>query len=371
MTAPAIEACDLIVRRSDRLGSFELSVKALGISSGEVLAVLGHNGAGKSTLLRALAGLEAPAAGRIERRASGPVTMVFQRPVVFAGTVEHNLRVALLGARLPRGEAARRTRESLERFGIARLAARNSATLSGGETRRLTLARAFALRPAVLLLDEPFEDLDAAGQESLSLDLRRAIVETGVAVAVVTHDLRRALLLADRIAVLRQGSLVQCGQREAVLNRPVDLDVARIVGMSNLIAGEVASPSGDGTCWVEVDALHRVPVPFAPAVGTPVWIGIRPEHLKVDVGRGEGIAIGKGVLRHLISDGVAATLTLDWAGFELRTHLIAGRGLARTLAPGDSLTLSVRPEEVHLISRGPQSGSIPRQSTVGPLDESR
>ena len=178
------------------------------------------------------------------------------------------------------------------------------------------------------------------------------------------------MLLADRIAVLRQGSLVQCGQREAVLNRPVDLDVARIVGMSNLIAGEVASPSGDGTCWIEVDALHRVPVPFAPAVGTPVWIGIRPEHLKVDVGRGEGIAIGKGVLRHLVSDGVAATLTLDWAGFELRTHLIAGRGLARTLAPGDSLTLSVRPEEVHLISRGPQSGSIPRQSTVGPLDES-
>jgi len=351
MTEPALEARDLIVRRGDRKGRFELDVSALGLFAGEVLAVLGHNGAGKSTLLRALAGLEAPAAGRIVRRANGPVTMVFQRPIVFAGTVEHNLRVALLSAGLSRDEAEHRTRESLERFGIARLAARNAATLSGGETRRLTLARAFALRPAVLLLDEPFEDLDAAGQESLSLDLRRAILETGVAVAVVTHDLRRALLLADRIAVLESGSLVQCGAREAVLNRPVDLDVARIVGMSNLIAGEVSATSGDGICWLEIDASHRIPVSRAPAAGTPVWIGIRPEHLKVDVGRGEGIPIGKGVLRHLVSDGVAATLTLDWAGFELRTHLIAGRGLARTLAPGDSLTLSVRPEEVHLIER--------------------
>jgi tungstate transport system ATP-binding protein len=351
VTAPALEARDLTVRRSDRTGEFELNVSAIGVSSGEVLAVLGHNGAGKSTLLRALAGLEAPAAGRIERHASGPVTMVFQRPIVFAGTVEHNLRVALLGARLPRDEVERRTRESLVRFGIARLASRNAATLSGGETRRLTLARAFALRPAVLLLDEPFEGLDAAGQESLSLDLRRAIVETGVAVAVVTHDLRRALLLADRIAVLRSGELVQCGERETLLNQPLDLDVARIVGMSNLIEGDVGEPDANGTSWVEVDALHRIPVRRAPAAGTPVWVGIRPEHLKVDVGRGEGVPIGTGVLRHLVSDGVAATLSLDWAGFELRTHLIAGRGLARTLTAGDSLTLSVRPEEVHLIER--------------------
>jgi len=351
MTPLALEAHELVVRRADRTGSFELRVDSLGLAASEVLAVLGHNGAGKSTLLRALAGLEAPAAGRIERGASGPVTMVFQRPIVFAGTVEHNLRAALLGARLARDEVTRRTRESLERFGIAPLAARNAATLSGGETRRLTLARAFALRPAVLLLDEPFEGLDAAGQESLSLDLRRAIVETSVAVVVVTHDLRRALLLADRIAILKRGSLLQCGEREAVLNRPIDLDAARIVGMSNLITGEAAAPDADGTRWIEVDAQHRVPVTGAPEPGTPVWIGIRPEHLKVDVGRGEGVPIGKGVLRHAVSDGVATTLTLEWAGFELRTHLIAGRGLARTLAPGDSLTLSVRPEEVHLIGR--------------------
>jgi ABC-type Fe3+/spermidine/putrescine transport system ATPase subunit len=351
MSSVALDTRDLVVRRGNESGAFELRVDELALSSGEVLAVLGPNGAGKSTLLRALAGLEQPTCGRIDRRAEGPVTMVFQRPIVFAGSVEHNLRAALLGLHLSRGEAAERSRESLERFGIARFARRRAATLSGGETRRLALARAFALRPAVLLLDEPFDDLDAAGQESLSLDLRRAIVETRVAVAVVTHDLRRALLLADRIAILRNGRLTQCDARERVLNHPVSPGVARVVGMSNLIAGEVGPAPPGEVAYVEVDAQHRIPVPGNQPPGTPVWVGIRPEHLKVEVGRGEGVPIGEGNVRYIVSDGVASTVTLDWAGLELRTHLIAGRGLARTLAPGDSVTLSIRPEDVHLMGR--------------------
>jgi hypothetical protein len=129
--------------------------------------------------------------------------------------------------------------------------------------------------------------------------------------------------------------------------------------MSNLIAGEVgATPIGEVAC-VEVDARHRIPVPGDLPFGTPVWVGIRPEHLKVEVGRGEGVPIGEGSVRHIVSDGVVSTVSLDWAGLELRTHLIAGRGLARTLAPGDPVTLSVRPEDVHLMERGrstPASG---------------
>jgi ABC-type sulfate/molybdate transport systems ATPase subunit len=352
MTSAALAARDLVVRRGDRNGGFELRITGLELSSGEVLAVLGPNGAGKSTLLRALAGLTQPLGGRIEGDASGPITMVFQRPIVFAGSVEHNLRAALLGSRLSRAETGLRSGESLDRFGIAHLAQRNAATLSGGETRRLALARAFALRPAVLLLDEPFEDLDAAAQENLSLDLRRAIVETRVAVAVVTHDLRRALLLADRIAILQGGRLVQSGARAEVLNHPLNPDVARMVGMSNLIAGVVQAAAGGAGPCVEIDAQHRIPVLGSPAPGTRVWVGIRPEYLKVDVGRGEGVSIGKGVVRHVVSDGVASTVTLDWAGVELRTYLIAGRGLARTLTAGETLTLSVRRQEVHLMERG-------------------
>jgi hypothetical protein len=108
---------------------------------------------------------------------------------------------------------------------------------------------------------------------------------------------------------------------------------------------------------VQVDAQHRIP--FEPeagaraglAAGARVWAGVRPERLKLDVGRGEGLPVGKGVVRTVVTDGVAATVNLEWAGLELRTHLLAGRGLARTVRPGDSVTLSVRPEDVHLLPR--------------------
>lgn len=347
MSARTLSARDLRVER----GGFRLRVDELDLVGGSVLAVLGPNGAGKSTLLRTLAGLDVPVGGRIERHTAGLVTLVFQRPIPFAGRVDHNVEVALRSAGLAVEARRARVAEALAHFDIAHLAARDSSQLSGGELRRLALARAFALRPAVWLLDEPFDDLDAAGQEALSLDLRGAIAETQAAVAMVTHDLRRAMLLADRIAVLLDGRVAQVGSRDDVLSRPVDAAVARQVGMANLVVGRFA-PAAPGEEWgqVIVDAQHRIPVAGQAPVG-PVLAGVRPERVKVDVGRGEGLPIGKGTVTTVVSDGVAATLSVAWAGQELRTHLLAGRGLARTLSPGDTVTLSVRPEDVHLLPR--------------------
>jgi ABC-type Fe3+/spermidine/putrescine transport system ATPase subunit len=350
---------DLRVERRSGRGAFVLQVDALELCAGEVLAVLGPNGAGKSTLLRALAGLEEPVAGRVTSRAHGVVTLVFQRPAAFAGSVAYNAGAALLGSGLPRGEVERRVGEALRRFGIEGLAARRAATLSGGELRRLALARALVLEPAALLLDEPFDDLDATGQAALSLDLRRAIADTGVAVAMVTHDLRRALLLADRIAVLLEGRLAQIDRRDCVLEKPRTPEIARVVGMSNLVRGTVGAASSGGERSVEIDAEHRVSARTALPPGTDVWVGIRPEHLKVDAGRGgQDPSIGKGVVRSVVSDGVAASVVVAWAGVELRTHLLAGRGLARSLTPGEVVGLAARPEHVHLMPREatPDSG---------------
>ena len=117
------------------------------------------------------------------------------------------------------------------------------------------------------------------------------------------------------------------------------------VGMSNLVEGVVTNA---GT-HVEVDAQHRIPLSTPLDPGTRAIAGIRPEDLKVDVGRGEGEAVGKGVVRSVVNDGVTLTLAVDWAGVELRTVLLAGRGLARTLSAGDPVSLSVRPERVHAI----------------------
>jgi ABC-type Fe3+/spermidine/putrescine transport system ATPase subunit len=201
----------------------------------------------------------------------------------------------------------------------------------------------------VLLLDEPFAGLDADGQAALSLDLRRVISDTGVAVAMVTHDLRRAMLLADRIAVLIDGRLAQDGRRDAVLEQPSTPEIARVVGMTNLVQGTVAKERRGDLALVEVDAQHRVATRTGLAPGTRVWVGIRPEHLKVDVGRGAVDPIGKGVVREVVNDGVSITVQVDWAGTELRTYLMAGRGLARTLRAGVSVSLSASPNHVHLI----------------------
>ncbi|MDE0885798.1 MAG: ABC transporter ATP-binding protein [Myxococcota bacterium] len=341
-------ARDLRMIRRSVASCFELKISHLEMRSSEVLAVLGSNGAGKSTLLRAFAGLEEPTAGEIVRQGQGPVTMVFQRPIALAGSVLHNVSIALRAQGLPSPEIRRRSNEALEHFGISKLAARPATALSGGELRRLALARAFALEPAVLLLDEPFDDLDAGGQETLSRDLRQAVAQTGVAVGVVTHDLRRAVLVSDRIAVLIDGQLRQVGERNAVLNHPADLKVARLVGMSNLIPAEFDA-QGLGT----IDALHSIPT-GQPGTPGPGWIGIRPEHLKVDVGRGEGTAIGEGELVEFSSDGLLATLTIAWAGQTLRTHLVAGRGLARDLRTGDRVSLALRLEDVHVLRDSPQ-----------------
>jgi ABC-type Fe3+/spermidine/putrescine transport system ATPase subunit len=166
---------------------------------------------------------------------------------------------------------------------------------------------------------------------------------------MVTHDLRRAMLLADRIAVLIAGQLVQIGGRDDVIDRPNTPEVARVVGMTNLVRGTVSAERRDDLTLVEVDAQHRVAARTELPAGASVWIGIRPEHLKVDVGRGDVDPIGKGVVREIVNDGVAATVQVDWAGAQLRTYLLAGRGLARTLATGAPVSLSASPEHVHLI----------------------
>lgn len=343
----ALSARGLHCRRGTGRDAFELRVDALDLYAGEVLAILGPNGAGKSTLLRALAGLERSADPRsVCGDRGGPVTLVFQRPAALSGSVAMNVGAALLGKGLPEPRRRARIARALARFDIAHLADHDARTLSGGELRRLALARAFALEPEVLLLDEPFDDLDAEGQRLLSLDLQQVIDETGVAVGIVTHDLRRALLLADRIAVLAPGLLVQHGPRDDVLMRPETPDIARTVGMINLATGRVVRHEAE-VRWIEIEEGFEVPTRARLAVGERAWIGIRPEHLKLDVGRGDGQRIGKAEVESLVSDGLATVVTLRLRDRRFTTHLLSGRGLARRLRPGDPVSLAVEAEQVH------------------------
>ena len=284
-------------------------------------------------------------------------TMVFQRPLPFAGSVEANVRIALLGKGLSKAEIGRRVGAELERFGLGSLRDQSARRLSGGELRRLALARGMALAPAVLLLDEPFDDLDPDAQSRLAVDLKRLVADTGVALAVVTHDLRRATSLADRMAVLRLGRIEQCGPTAEVLERPASVEVAGLVGMSNLLPGVVGARDRDGRIEVLIagaGTLHSTASPAAPlAKGTDVWAGFRPERLKLDVGRGDSAPIGEAEVVAIEADSVVTRVTLDWKGLELQTHLLSGRGLSRGLERGDVVRLSLQPNDVHLMPRVP------------------
>ncbi len=223
---------------------------SLAVAPGQVVAVLGPSGCGKSTLLRAVAGLEPLDAGTVSFDGAdlAPVpthrrgfAMMFQDGQLFmhldvAGNVGYALRLKGI-----RGSALRREVDRL--LGLVDLqgyAGRRPATLSGGEQQRVALARALAARPRLLLLDEPLSALDRALRERLAVDLRAVLVATGTSALLVTHDQEEAFTVADRMAVMRRGQLVQQGPTAEVSRQPADAETARFLGYATILNGRAA-----------------------------------------------------------------------------------------------------------------------------------
>ena len=197
-----------------------LSLPHLAVAS--TTAVLGRNGAGKSTLLRVAGGLLRPRTGSVRIDGGTDVrkatAAVLQRPLLRRGTVRANAETGLRFRGVPRAERRRRAEAWLERLDVARLADQAAHTLSAGEAQRVSLARALAVAPRVLLLDEPFAGLDAPTRRELLADLREALASTGTAALLVTHDDREAAALADRVAILHAGELLEEGPAAEVLS---------------------------------------------------------------------------------------------------------------------------------------------------------
>ena len=231
--------------RHRRGGREVLAIDELGVDAGERLAVLGSNGAGKTTLLRLLAGLEAPTAGTVEidgvsttdadlgaRRHIGYAT---QRPGLLSTSVIRNVELPLRWRGVDRPTRRRAAFAALERLNAAALAERRALSLSGGEAQRVSLARALALEPQLLLLDEPAAGLDAEARQAFFDDLEAALAERTTTVAHVTHRADEALRLADRVAILADGAVRQLGDPASVVQGPVDATVAKLVGYDNVL----------------------------------------------------------------------------------------------------------------------------------------
>ena len=202
---------------------------------GELVALLGPNGAGKSTLLDALAGALPAADGRIER--NGRVAVALQSPDLARRSVLVNVSLALAWWGVPRPERTSRALEALRVMGAEHLAHRAAISLSGGERRRVHIARALAVRPDVLMLDEPFAGLDAEVRANLLQDAASALRSSDRATLVVVHDRAEAWALADRLLVLIDGRLVGDGPPRELLERPPTIEVARFLGFDGSLSG--------------------------------------------------------------------------------------------------------------------------------------
>jgi spermidine/putrescine transport system ATP-binding protein len=217
----------------------------LEVRRGEFLSLLGPSGCGKTTLLRLLAGFETPDAGRVEiagRDMAGvppyrrPVNTVFQNYALFPHmTVEANVAFGLRMKGLPPGEVRKKVAWALELVGLLGLEKRFPHQLSGGQKQRVALARALVLEPLVLLLDEPLSALDARLRQELRVELMQLQRRLGTTFLFVTHDQEEALVMSDRIAVMREGRLEQLGLPEEVYERPRNRFVAEFLGRSNFI----------------------------------------------------------------------------------------------------------------------------------------
>jgi iron(III) transport system ATP-binding protein len=253
----------------------------LALGEGELLALLGPSGCGKTTTLRMIGGFEVPDAGtiRLEGREIGHlppeargIGFVFQDYALFPHlTVAENLAFGL--RHLPLAERAARVAEMLALVGLAGLEGRRPHQLSGGQQQRVALARTLATRPRLILLDEPFSNLDARMRVETRQEVRRLLKETGSAGILVTHDQEEALALADRIAVMDAGRVVQIGTPDEVYRNPATAFVAGFIGRSNILRGTASG--------MDVQtAFGRLPLSRA-ATGA-VDLAVRPEQILIE-----------------------------------------------------------------------------------------
>jgi len=342
----------------------------------EIVVLFGHSGAGKSLTLQLIAGLLRPAGGRIaisgapvfdsttgvnlppQQRRLG---YVVQDLALFPHmTVAENVAFGMTGP-----ERDRRLGEVLDLMHLGDFRDRKPRSLSGGQQQRAALARALAREASLLLLDEPFSALD----ESLRVELRRELIrlrsELALSVIFVTHDLREAHLVADRLAVFDAGRLLQFEGREKVFRQPANRRVAELTGVANILRGRVTS-ARNGELVVEAggERLHApVPNGWRPAEGGAVDLAIRAERVnlrRLDADDPGQPNLVRGTIREELAYGATHTLRFESAlGQPVEVEIAARPYEVLGVAGQKSWTLELPPEDLHVMPVSPESSSAP------------
>ncbi len=291
------------LRKQFSVGRPAIDGVSFAVPAGEIVVLLGPSGCGKTTTLRCVAGLEHPTDGEISiagRVVSSPgrgilvpprlrdLGMVFQSYAVWPHmTVRQNVVYPLKHRKISRADATRQVDEVLELVGLSEYAERPVVALSGGQMQRVALARSIVYRPQLLLLDEPLSNLDAKLRLRLRDDLRVILKQTGMTALYVTHDQAEAVVLGDRIGVMRNGKLLQMGTPDQIYNRPADPFVANFTGATNELAGTLVSRNGEfGIIDFGDGRKGEAALLHALMPGDKVRVALRPEN--IGIGRQDG-----------------------------------------------------------------------------------
>ena len=325
----------------------------LEMAPGELVALLGPSGCGKTTTLRLVAGFLTPDAGEIwvgQRCVSSPslvvpperrrMAMIFQSYALWPHmTVAQNVAYGLrFKPELSRGDRERRVREILTVVQLSGYEARYPGELSGGQQQRVAVARALVVEPEILLLDEPLSNLDANLREEMRFEIRRLHETFGITTLYVTHDQAEAMVISDRVAVLKGGRLIQIGTPEDLFQRPRSRFVAEFIGKTNLIEGTVEHPDtiARGALRLRVASNDLEP-------GARVAVSIRPHDIRLGSGSPPAPPLGTNVFRGTIRHASYLGTAVDY-----QVHVEAGDLIVRVTAPvsprlrmGDVVTVTM------------------------------
>ena len=356
MTAATVIELEGVTKRFGAVTAVE--DVSLALMEGEFFALLGPSGCGKTTLLRVLAGFEHPDEGRVSldgnditdlRASRRPVNLMFQSYALFPHmTVRGNISYGLEMEKLGRPEIDRRVAEVMDMAELGELSGRKPDQLSGGQRQRVALARALVKRPRVLLLDEPLGALDKKLREQMQLELKRLQHEVGITFIIVTHDQEEALVMADRVALMKDGRIEQLGAPEALYENPASRFVAGFIGVTNFFEGHVAP----GGITLNGHGLLKGAVPDGIETGATAAVAVRPERLALSAEAPGGANAVKGEIAEIAYRGQDLQVHVTAEGVERRVmvRISAADENAQNFRTGQPVWCTWNPEHGRILT---------------------